>query len=450
MTPTGITLRGLDLTGVESGRELLDAVRLYAEQHPGQVIWGHGYDPFAFPDDLPSPDELSMASAGRPVTLSRRDGHSSLVDRATLTAAPLTRSNGVEYAASGEPTGVLRREANKIARRWIVGAMTSAELDSARAAAAARAAALGIGSVHEMGGPDSMGAEDFDAWRYGAWPVEVIPYWGGLDLRFVIERDLRQVGGDLWLDGSLGSHTAAMLDPYADAPGSTGNLEYDDDTLIDLFTEATHAGIQVAVHAIGDAAIEQAVRAWRVVDDSLPDYLEGGLRRLRHRLEHAEVIPVPMLDEIADLGLMVSAQPAFEAAWGGEGGMYERRLGPERARQTNPFRALADRGVALAFGSDSNVTPMDPWAGIYAAEQRRHPEHTMTRLEGVSASTLGGRHAARQDRFVGPVRAGMRADLSVWEGDPYADDDPRGAKGVLTLVRGRRTHGTIPLPHWDE
>lgn len=450
LTPTGITLRGLDLTGVESGRELLDAVRLYAEQHPGQVIWGHGYDPFRFPDDLPTPEELSAASAGRPVTLSRRDGHSSLVDRSTLKAAPLTRANGIDRDAEGEPTGVLRREANKIARRWIVGAMTPGELDSARHAAAARAAALGIASVHEMGGPDSMGNEDFDAWRYGSWPVEVVPYWGGLDLRFVIERDLRQIGGDLWLDGSLGSHTAALLEPYADADGVTGNLEYDDDTLIDLFLEATHAGIQVAVHAIGDAAIEQAVRAWRGVDDRVPDYLEGGLRRLRHRLEHAEVIPADLLDEIADLGLVVSAQPAFEAAWGEAGGMYERRLGEARASQTNPFRALADRGVALAFGSDSNVTPMDPWAGIHAAEQRRHPEHAMTRLECVSASTLGGRHAARQDRFVGPVRAGMRADLSVWEGDPYNDEDPRGAKCVLTLLRGRRTHGSVPIPHWNE
>jgi predicted amidohydrolase YtcJ len=450
LTPTGITLRGLDLTGVESGRELLDAVRLYAEQHPGQVIWGNGYDPFGFPDALPTPAELSEASAGRPVTLSRRDGHSSLVDRATLKAAPLSRANGIDRDPSGEPTGVLRREANKIARRWIVGAMTPGELDSARTAAASRAAALGIASVHEMGGPDSMGAEDFDAWRYGTWPVEVVPYWGGLDLHFVIERDLRQVGGDLWLDGSLGSHTAALNAPYADAPGVSGNLEYDDDTLIDLFTEATHAGIQVAVHAIGDAAVEQAVRAWRSVDNRLPDYLEGGLRRLRHRLEHAEVIPTHLLDEIADLGLMVSAQPAFETAWGGAGGMYEQRLGVERASQTNPFRALADRGVGLAFGSDSNVTPMDPWAGIHAAEQRHHPEHAMTRLECVSASTLGGRYAARQDRFVGPVRAGMRADLSAWEGDPFAADDPRGAKCVLTLLRGRRTYGSVPLPHWDE
>jgi predicted amidohydrolase YtcJ len=300
-----------------------------------------------------------------------------------------------------------------------------------------------------MGGPDSMGAADFDAWRFGTWPVEVIPYWGGLDLRFVVERDLKQIGGDLWLDGSFGSHTAALTTPYHDRPTS-GNLEYDDATLTDLFMHATHAGIQVGVHAIGDAAIEQAVRCWRAVEDALPDYLDGAVRRLRHRIEHAELIRPDLLEDIADLGLVVSAQPAFEATWGQPGGMYEQRLGPERAAWTNPYRELADRGVALAFGSDSNVTPMAPWDGVHAAEQRRVGRHALTRLEAISASTLGGRHAARQERFVGVVRAGMRADIAVFEGDPYDDGDPRGARCVLTLVKGRVTHGTAPLPSWRD
>ena len=141
--------------------------------------------------------------------------------------------------------------------------MSAIDLEDARRAAADQAVRQGIGSVHEMGGPDAMGAADFDAWRFGRWPVEVIPYWGGLDLRFVVERDLRQIGGDLWLDGSMGSHTAALSEPYADLPSTSGHLEYDDVTLIELFTEATHAGIQVAVHAIGDAAIDQAVRCWQ-------------------------------------------------------------------------------------------------------------------------------------------------------------------------------------------
>ncbi len=450
MTPTGIGLLGLDLSSATSGAELLRAVRTYAEQHTGRVIWGHGYDPHGFPDALPTPDELSEAGGGCPVTLTRADGHSSLVDRHTLKAAPLARSEGVDRTADGQPTGVLRREANKIVRRWAVGAMSQHELADARIAAAEQAARMGIASVHEMGGPDSMGEEDFDAWRFGEWPVEVVPYWGGLDLRFVVERDLRQIGGDIWLDGSLGSHTAALRAPYADDPTTRGHLEFDDTTLTDLFLEATRAGVQVAVHAIGDAAVAQAVRCWQTVDDQLPDYLEGSVRRLRHRIEHAEMMPPELLDSVADLGLVISAQPTFETQWGATGGMYETRLGPDRAASTNPFRALADRGVSLAFGSDAASGTMAPWEGVLAAERRRRPEHAITRLEAVSASSLGGRNAARQDRFVGVVRAGMRADLAVWPGDPFEDDLPSSDHAVLTVARGRRTHGEGPLPTWRE
>jgi predicted amidohydrolase YtcJ len=450
LTPTGIGLLGLDLSGIRSGTELLHAVRTYAEQHTGRVIWGHGYDPHDFLDDLPTPDQLAEAGGGCPVTLTRADGHSSLVDRHTLQSAPLARSEGVDRDAEGQPTGVVRREANKIVRRWAVGAMSDQELAKARDAVARHIASMGIASAHEMGGPDSMGEDDFDTWRLGTWPIEVVPYWGGLDLRFVVERDLRQIGGDIWLDGSLGSHTAALSEPYADDPTRRGDLEFDDTTLTDLFLEATHAGIQVAVHAIGDVAIEQAVRCWRAVDDQLPDYLEGGVRRLRHRIEHADVIRPDLLDDIAELGLVISCQPDFQARWGQPGGMYEVRLGEERASWTNPLRALADRGVGLAFGSDANSGTIAPWEAVHAAENRRRPQHAMTRLEAVSASSLGGRNAARQDRFVGVVRAGMRADLAVWEADPFKATDPRGARAVATVLRGRRTHGDLPLQDWRD
>ena len=190
------------------------------------------------------------------------------------------------------------------------------------------------------------------------------------------------------------------------------------------------------------------------MEEQLPQHMEGSLRRLHHRVEHAEVLPPDLLDDLADLGLMVSAQPQFEALWGQPGGIYDRRLGPERSAWTNPFRELADRGVGLAFGSDANVCPMDPWAAVHGAQHRRDPRHAVTRLEAVSAHTLGGRAAARQERLVGTLRAGKRADLAVWEGDPFDADDPRGARCVLTLVRGRVVHGfpdaALVRPHLAE
>ncbi len=448
LTATGLTLNGIDLRDIVRVEELLRLVATTAEATPGRVVWGHGWD--ADLDRLPTPDELAAAADGRTVVLSRIDGHSSVIDRRTLTSAPLARAAGLDRDGDGEPTGLLKLEANKIARRWAVGALSSHELAEARARVSRHAASLGIVSAHEMNGPDLFGAADFDAWNDGTWPLEVVPYWSGIDLAFAAERDLSHIGGDLYLDGSLGAHTAALCQDYSDG-SHRGHLEFDDATLASLFTEATHRGLQVAVHAIGDDAIRQAVRCWQEVDAQLPDHLDGAVRRLHHRIEHAEVLPPELYDDIAMLGLVLSVQPAFETMWGSEQGLYDRRLGPERTAWTNPYRALADRGIDLAFGSDSNVTPMDPWGAVYAAQHRRRPEHAMTRLEAVSAHTLGGRTAARQERSVGTLRAGMRADLAVWEGDPFRADDPRGAQCALTVLRGRVTHG-LPnaadeLPH---
>jgi predicted amidohydrolase YtcJ len=446
LTPTGLAMTGLDLSEVRSGDELLRAVRAYAGQHTGRVVWGHGFDPFAFPDPLPGPDELAAVADGRTVYLSRVDGHACLVDRSTLAAAPLARAQGVERE-EGTATGLLRREANHIVRRWTIGAMDVHELATARLAAARYAGSLGIGSLHEMGGPDIMGLDDFDAWATGTWPVEVVPYWGAFDLSVPIERDLRHAGGDLFLDGSLGAHTAALCAPYADRPGTSGHLELDDDTLTEWLVEVANAGLQAGVHAIGDAAIRQLVACWRRVASRLsPDGGVDVVRRGRHRIEHAEVIPPDLLDDLAELGLLLSVQPIAESRWGDADGMYASRLGPERRAWTNPLRALADRGVGIAFGSDGGVTHMDPWGTIHAAEHRHAGAHEVGRLEAVSMSTLGGRTAARQDRFVGVVRAGMRADLAAFEGDPYAADDPRGTRCVLTVVQGRIAHGQGPLP----
>jgi predicted amidohydrolase YtcJ len=446
LTPLGLGQVTLDLTETRSGAELLRAVATYAAQHTGRVIWGHGFDPYLYDDPLPTAEELSEVTPGRGVYLSRVDGHASLVDHDTLASAPLARANGMVRDANGQPTGLLKREANHIVRRWAIGAMEAHELAEARVAAARHAASLGVGSVHEMAGPDLMGRADLDAWVRGDWPIEVVPYWGDLDLSVAIDLDLRQAGGDLFLDGSLGSHTAALVEPYADQPEHRGELEHDDATLTEWFAEATSVGLQVGVHAIGDAAIRQAVRCLRAAEASLPDHLGDATVRLRHRIEHAEVLPSDLLDEFAALGLVVSAQPAFAARWGGPDGMYASRLGRDRAARTNDYRAIADRGIGLAFGSDANVAAMDPWATVHAAEHRRDPTQAVSRLEAVSMSTLGGRYAARQDRYAGQVRAGMRADLAAFEGDPYAADDPRGASCVLTLVQGRVAHGDAPLP----
>lgn len=164
--------------------------------------------------------------------------------------------------------------------------------------------------------------------------------------------------GDLFVDGSLGSHTACLHAPYADAPHTgTGYLDAAD--VAAHVAACTGAGLQAGFHAIGDAALGAVVEGVRAAAEKV------GLARIRaarHRVEHAEMMTPATIAAFAELGLTASVQPAFDAAWGGEDGMYADRLGADRARTLNPFAALLKAGVPLAFGSDAPVTPSTPGA----------------------------------------------------------------------------------------
>jgi predicted amidohydrolase YtcJ len=431
LTATGLALAGLDLHDCHSVEDCLAAVRAVSDVLPGRVIIGTGWDDVHWPEGRPPhADELSRAGGGRPVLLERADGHSAVVDVRSLDAAPFARSDGVERDPSGRPTGMLRREAHHVARRWFYAEVPQAQLAEARAMAAHQAATLGIGSVHEMAGPDLMGSDDFDAWRTGDWPVEVIGYWGAPDLDFAVARGLRQIGGDIFLDGTLGSRTAALEADYADGR-TPGHLYEETDDLVTFVISASARRLQVGFHAIGDAAVRQAAT---ILDRAAGVVGRPVLRSLRPRIEHCSLVPADVVPLLADLGVVASVQPAFDRAWGGPGGLYERRLGPDRLRRTHPLRELADAGVTLALGSDSTVTPMDPWAMVDAATRLQQPVAALDDEAALRAAVVGGRAAARQDD-VGRVRVGDRADLAAFEGP-----DGRG-RCVLTMVRGLVVHG---------
>jgi predicted amidohydrolase YtcJ len=183
LTATGLSLVGLDLTAARSAEDCLAGIRAIAGVTPGHVIWGSGWDEFDWPDRRrPTADELAAAGGGRPVFLSRADGHSAVLDRVSLELAPLGHCDGVERDARGHATGLVRREAMQIARRWFIAQLPAAQLSEARAAVASHLASLGVVCAHEMGGPDLMGLDDFDAWLDGSWPIDVVGYWGDLDL----------------------------------------------------------------------------------------------------------------------------------------------------------------------------------------------------------------------------------------------------------------------------
>ncbi|MEW2418358.1 amidohydrolase [Streptomyces sp. NPDC046866] len=439
-TSAGLALTGLDLTGAASLAEALGLVRAYARRRPAdRVLLGHGWDAARWPERrAPRRAELDEAAGGRPLYLSRVDVHSAVVTTALLDLVPAVVVRG------DEP---LTRDDHHAVRRAALAAVTPAQRAEAQRAALDHAASLGIGSVHECGGPDISSAEDFadllNLARERPGP-RVFGYWADRDLEQA--RALGAIGaaGDLFADGALGSHTACLHAPYTDA-GHTGTGYLDAAEIAEHVAACTEAGLQAGFHAIGDAALSAVVEGFRAAADRV------GLDRVRaarHRIEHAEMMTAETIAAFADLGLTASVQPAFDAAWGGEDGMYADRLGAERARTLNPFAALLRAGVPLAFGSDAPVTPFDPWGTVRAAAFHRTPEHRISVRAAFTAHTRGGWRALGRDG-AGVLVPGAPADYALWQTGELVvqapDDrvarwstDPRsGTPGLPDLTPGR-------------
>ena len=406
-TSTGLALTGLDLTGAPSLAVALDRVAAAARALRGGVLLGTGWDDTTWPERRPpTAAELDRASYGGVVYLARTDVHSAVASSALLAAAPEART-----AAGFVGDGLVRQEAHHVVRRAAYAAVSPAQRRAAQTATLDRAASLGIGCVHECGGPDIGGEDDFTALLALEHGVERLGYWGELD-GVDRARQLGAVGagGDLFADGALGSHTACLTAPYADE-ATHGHAYLSVDEVARHVAACTRAGLQAGFHAIGDAALTA------VLDGVAAAAEQVGLpavRAARHRVEHAELLTPDHIAALAAHAVVASVQPAFDARWGGEGGMYATRLGAERARTMNPYAALAAAGVALALGSDAPVTPLDPWGTVRAAVAHRTPGSGLSARAAFSAHTRGGWRAARVEG-VGELSPGAPATFAVWD-----------------------------------
>ena len=403
-TSTGLMLTGLDLHGCASLSEALDRVEAFARRTGGRPILGTGWDESTWPEQRPpTAGELDRASYGGVVYLSRADVHGAVCSSALLALAPVAGLEG------DEGDGLVRLEAHHVARRVALDSLTPGQVRDAQRAALAEAARLGIGSVHEMSGPQVAGEADLLSLLSIDDSVEVVAYWGELGgAKKAAELGARGAGGDLFCDGSIGSYTACFSAPYDDDPSRSGVLRYSVSELAEHVAECVALGQQTGFHVIGDRAVETALDAFKAV----PGVVGG-----RHRLEHVEACSPASVARMRDLGLVASVQPAFDAAWGGPSGMYAARLGPGRAAGLNPYAAFAAAGVPMAFGADAPVTPLDPWGGVRAAVHHGTPGSGISPRAAFLAATRGGHRAAGDDES-GVLAVGAPATFAVWDAVP--------------------------------
>ncbi|WP_432547601.1 amidohydrolase [Kineococcus sp. SYSU DK004] len=482
-TETGLQRTGLDLSGTSGPDALLDAVAEHARRQrarygAGALVTGFGWDESAWATDpdgsgprLPTRAELERAAAGAPVQLSRVDGHSGLVSGALAAAAGLP--------AREEALVRLEEHAAALEARW--AALPAAAAADARRAALRAAAAAGTGTVHEMSGPGFAPAGDLAALAALAGPGtaeqraagrEALPRVVGWSAQLVADPeaaaaavaalrvegvDVGGLGGDLSVDGAIGSRTAAFRADYADAPGVRGVLRLSAAQVHGHLHACTRAQVPAAFHAIGDAALDVLCAA---LEEVAADLGAAAVASCGHRVEHAVAADADHTAVLARLGVGASVQPAFDAAWGGPEGTYARRLGPARAAALHPFAALAAAGVPLALGSDSPVTPLDGWAGVRAAALHRTAGHAVSVRAAFLAATRGGHRLAGLARAGagggagdgGVLRPGAPATYAVWRaGDlvvqvpdrrvsTWSTDPRSGTPGLPDLTPG------APLP----
>jgi len=441
LTSTGLALTGLDLSGARSLAECLDLISSSAQATEG-IVLGHGWDDSGWPEGRPpSTAELDACIGGRAAYLSRVDVHSALASSALRALVP-------EAAAldGWSAEGPVARAAHHAVREAALGSITSAQRDRAQRAALDTAAARGIASVHENAGPTISSADDLTAaLALGTDPsrAEVIGYWGRLHGQGeASELGARGAAGDLFVDGSIGSHTACLSSAYADVtPPSHGAAYLSAEEVAAHVAASTLAGQQAGFHVIGDGASAIVTAGLQLAADEVG--IEA-MRAARHRLEHLEMPSDSQLALLADLGVVASVQPAFDAAWGGSEGMYARRLGVERAATLNPFSAMLARGVVMALGSDAPVTPLDPWGSVRAAAWHRHAPHSISARAAFAAHTRGGRRAARDEGHEpGVLAVGAPATYAIWEPGPLAVQAPDGR--IAAWSTDPRS-GTPPLP----
>jgi predicted amidohydrolase YtcJ len=424
VTATGLTLVGLDLRAATSRRHCLDLLAQHARTHPDGVIWGHGWDETGWPEPTPpSTDDIDAAVGQRAVYLARVDVHSAVSSTALREAA-----TGLPDAAGYHPQRPLTADAHHRVRAAARALLTTDQRYRARRAALDAAAAHGIVAVHECAGPQIGGLDDWRELRATEHGVEVVGYWGEAvgdaeQARDLVDRTgVRGLAGDLFVDGALGSRTAWLTRPYADAPGQCGNSYLDEDAVEAHLRACTEAGVTAGFHVIGDAAVGTVMAA---LDRVVEQFGAPGVARCGHRLEHLEMVTAEQAARLGSWGVVASMQPHFDALWGGPHGMYAQRLGGDRAAGLNPFALLASHGVPLAFGSDSPVTSIDPWSTVRAASRHQTEGSAISLRAAFAAATRGAwRAAGVRDGVSGTLVPGAPASYAIWAADELAVSAP--------------------------
>ncbi|HJP60343.1 MAG TPA: amidohydrolase [Gemmatimonadaceae bacterium] len=450
----GLNLASVQLRDARTPAEFVARIKAFAATvPPGTWITGGDWDHQNWGGELPQRSWIDSVTPKNPVWINRLDGHMALANTAALRAANVPMSGGdvtggtITRDGSGQPTGIFKDNAQELVDKAVPDP-APAMLDRALEAAMTYANERGVTSVDHMGTWADLAvferAQQARTLRTRIYASVPLSTWSRL-------RDTvaARGHGDSWLrigglkgfvDGSLGSHTAAMMQPFTDAPGDTGLLVNTPEDLYAWTSNADKSGLHVIVHAIGDRAIDLQLNIFERVAR------ENGARDRRFRIEHAQHIAPADVSRFGQLGVIASMQPYHAID---DGRWAEKVIGHERAKTTYAFRSLRETGARLAFGSDWPVAPATPLEGIYAAVTRRTlddknpsgwiPEQKISVEDALRAYTLDAAYATFEEKDKGSIAANKLADIVIVDRDltRIPAETIRDARIDYTIVGGR-------------
>jgi predicted amidohydrolase YtcJ len=452
----GAGLASVQLRDAATPEEFAGRIADYAKTLPAdRWVLNGNWDHESWGGELPRREWIDEATADTPVFVVRLDGHMALANSAALNLAGIDANTvapgGGEIVRdeNGEPTGILKDNAMNLVFK-VIPKPSDDELLDVFEMAQSHALSLGLTQVHAVtGNPNETTM--LDAFRLahdrGVMKIRIYAFTPIEDWKnaaALVEKEgrgddvLRWGGLKGFVDGSLGSTTAWFYEPYADAPATSGFPLTPPDTLKSLISDADATGLQLAVHAIGDRAIDVLIGDMRETSGA-------EIASRRYRIEHFQHPSISAIKAAAESGIIASMQPYHAID---DGRWAEKRIGPERIKTTYAFRTILDQGAYLSFGSDWPVAPLSPIEGVYAAVTRRtidganpdgwQPQEKITVEEALTAYTAMNAYAGFEEEQTGTLETGKRADLVVLSDDPRAVDPItiQNIKVLATIVGG--------------
>jgi len=427
---------------------LVDAMELLKKQAKkfknGEWILGKGWDESKWAENrYPTKNDLDSVSKNHPIMITRVCGHMIILNSVALKNANITRETPqpdgghIDIGPDSEPTGILR-DCRQLVEPYIPPVSDEMALEGLLKASD-YALSLGCTSITDAG----LNAKQIRVYQkaladgklkvrsylmlsgeaqQGSYNVGLITGFGNNMIRIGSTKLLE--------DGSLGARTALLFEPYTDEPSTKGFPLIKPEELRERARIAHVSQSQLAIHAIGDLAIENVIDAIQFAIKSQPR------KEHRHRIEHCEILTADQIERIKKLAIIPAMQPNFVGEWAGPGSMYEQRLGVKRNRLNNPYRYLLDEGITVAFGSDG--MPFNPIYGIWSAINHGIKHSRINLIEAVKCYTLNGAFASFEENLKGSIEPGKLADVAIFEKDltRMQPEEIRNAKVYMTIIGG--------------